>query len=601
MPVSVTMPQLGESVTEGTVTRWLKNVGDTIALDEPLLEVSTDKVDTEIPSPVAGVLLSITAGEDAVVEVGGELAVVGDAGESAGAAPTPEPVAAAPAPPAAPEPVTAAPAPAPTPEPVAAAPAPPAAPAAAAGAAVPASATPVLLPALGESVTEGTVTRWLKNVGDTIALDEPLLEVSTDKVDTEIPSPVAGTLLEITVAEDGVVEVGGQLALVGAAGDAPAAAPAPAAPAPAPGAAPAPPAPAPVAAAPAPAPAAAAAPVPPAPAPAPTPVPAAAPAAAAAPTGPAGNDTYVTPLVRKLATDNGIDLSTVAGTGVGGRIRKQDVQAAVEAKKAATAAPAPAASAASPAASAPRPSAAPSPLRGRTEKLSRLRKVIAERMVESLHISAQLTTVVEVDVTRIAMLRNRVKNDFVAREGVKLSFMPFFARAAVDALKQYPTLNASIDTEAGTVTYYDAEHLGIAVDTERGLLVPVIKDAGDLNIPGLAKQIADLAARTRDNKVAPDELSGGTFTLTNTGSRGALFDTPIINQPQVAILGTGAVVKRPMVVEGEFGGESIAVRSMVYLALTYDHRIVDGAEAARFLVAMKTRLEEGDFDGELGL
>jgi 2-oxoglutarate dehydrogenase E2 component (dihydrolipoamide succinyltransferase) len=307
-------------------------------------------------------------------------------------------------------------------------------------------------------------------------------------------------------------------------------------------------------------------------------------------------------LVRKLATDNGIDLTTVAGTGVGGRIRKQDVQAAIEAKKAAAAAAsAPAAAASAPASSAPRPSAAPSPLRGRTEKMSRLRKVIAERMVESLHVSAQLTTVVEVDVTRIAMLRNRVKNDFVAREGVKLSFMPFFARAAVDALKQFPTLNASIDTDAGTVTYYDAEHLGIAVDTERGLLVPVIKDAGDLNIPGLAKQIADLAARTRDNKVAPDELSGGTFTLTNTGSRGALFDTPIINQPQVAILGTGAVVKRPMVVEGEFGGESIAVRSMVYLALTYDHRIVDGAEAARFLVAMKTRLEEGDFDGELGL
>ena len=583
MPVSVTMPQLGESVTEGTVTRWLKNVGDTIALDEPLLEVSTDKVDTEIPSPVAGVLLSITANEDDVVEVGGELAVVGDAGESpapvappaAEPAPAPEAPAAAPTPP---------PAPTPSADPVAATPPP---------AAASSAATPVLLPALGESVTEGTVTRWLKNVGDTIALDEPLLEVSTDKVDTEIPSPVAGVLLEISVAEDGVVEVGGQLALVGAEGAAPAP-PAAEPPAAAPPAltppAPSAPAPSPVAATPAPA----STPAEPVAAPAPS-APTAAPSAA-------GNDTYVTPLVRKLANDNGIDLGTVSGTGVGGRIRKQDVQAAVAAKKAAAEeSAAPGASLTSAGSTASRATSSPSPLRGRTEKLSRLRKVIAERMVESLHVSAQLTTVVEVDVTRIAMLRNQAKNDFVAREGVKLSFMPFFARAAVDALKQYPTLNASIDTDAGTVTYYDAEHLGIAVDTERGLLVPVIKDAGDLNIPGLAKQIADLAARTRDNKVAPDELSGGTFTLTNTGSRGALFDTPIINQPQVAILGTGAVVKRPMVVQGEFGGESIAVRSMVYLALTYDHRIVDGAEAARFLVAMKSRLEEGDFDGEIGL
>jgi 2-oxoglutarate dehydrogenase E2 component (dihydrolipoamide succinyltransferase) len=587
MPVSVTMPQLGESVTEGTVTRWLKNVGDTIALDEPLLEVSTDKVDTEIPSPVAGVLLEITAGEDAVVEVGGQLAVVGEAGEqpAAPAAPAAEPAAAAPAP--APEP-TPAPAP-PAPAPAAPAPAAPAAaPAAAAPAASTDAATPVLLPALGESVTEGTVTRWLKNVGDTIALDEPLLEVSTDKVDTEIPSPVAGVLLEITVPEDGTVEVGGQLALVGAAGATVAVPAPPAAPAPAP--------------APAPDPAAASAPAP-APVPAPAAAPTRAPSAASAPAaGPAG-DTYVTPLVRKLAADHGIDLSSLTGSGVGGRIRKQDVQAAIAAKEAAekaAASPAPATAASASASAAPAPAAAPSPLRGRTEKMSRLRKVIAERMVESLQVSAQLTTVVEVDVTRIAVLRNRVKNDFVAREGVKLSFLPFFARAAVEALKQFPSLNASMDVEAGTITYYDAEHLGIAVDTDRGLLVPVIKDAGDLNVPGLAKQIADLAARTRDNKVAPDELSGGTFTLTNTGSRGALFDTPIVNQPQVAILGTGAVVKRPMVVEDEYGSESIAVRSMVYLALTYDHRLVDGADAARFLVAVKNRLEDGDFESELG-
>jgi len=561
MSVSVTMPMLGESVTEGTVTRWLKQVGDTVAVDEPLLEVSTDKVDTEIPSPVAGVLLSIAAPEDAVVPVGGELAVIGAADESA---PAPAPAAPA-APSATPEP---APAPA-APAPAAVAPA-PAADAPAAGGA----RTPVVLPALGESVTEGTVTRWLKAVGDAVALDEPLVEISTDKVDTELPSPVAGTLLEITVGEDQVVAVGATLGLIGTAG------------APAPGAAPAAPAPvAAPAAVVAPAPVAAPAAAVPAPAP-----PAASPAPAAVTVTAAGDtsDSYVTPLVRKLASDNGVDLATVVGTGVGGRIRKSDVLAA------AAAPPAP------PVAAAPVVAAASSPLRGRTEKMTRLRKVIAERMVESLQTSAQLTTVIEVDVTRISMLRQKVKKNFEATEGVKLSFLPFFAKAAVEALKQFPQLNASIDMAEGTVTYHDGEHLGIAVDTERGLLVPVIRDAGDLNIGGIARKVADLAERTRTNKVSPDELSGGTFTITNTGSRGALFDTPIINQPQVAILGTGAVVKRPVVVTDENGSDSIAVRSMVYLALSYDHRLVDGADAARFLVAMKTRLEDGSFDGELG-
>jgi 2-oxoglutarate dehydrogenase E2 component (dihydrolipoamide succinyltransferase) len=300
----------------------------------------------------------------------------------------------------------------------------------------------------------------------------------------------------------------------------------------------------------------------------------------------------VTPLVRKLAAQHDVDLSALKGTGVGGRIRKQDVLEAAEAAK----------QQAAPAASVEAPSAAPepSPLRGKTEKLSRLRKVIADRMVESLHVSAQLTTVVEVDVTAIGQLRSRQKDAFEQREGVKLSFLPFFARAAVDALKVYPQVNASIDTEAGTVTYHDGEHLGIAVDTERGLLVPVIRNAGDLSIAGIARKIADLAARTRDNKINPDELSGGTFTLTNTGSRGALFDTPIINQPQVAILGTGAVVKRPVVISDERLGETIAVRQMVYLALTYDHRLVDGADAARFLTTIKQRLEEAKFDAELG-
>jgi len=631
MPTSVTMPALGESVTEGTVTRWLKKEGETVEVDEPLLEVSTDKVDTEIPSPAAGVVLSIKVAEDETVEVGAELAVIGGPGEApapAAAAPAQQ----APAPAAAPAPAPA-PEPAPQPAPAAAAPAPapaqaPAAPAPA-GAPGPVSGTPVVLPALGESVTEGTVTRWLKSVGDSVDADEPLLEVSTDKVDTEIPSPAAGVVVAINVAEDETVEVGTTLAVIGAPGSAPAsAAPAPEpapvsvvptppqAQAPAPAPAPAPqPAPAP-AVAPDPAPAPVPAPAPPSPTPAapapaqaaaPAPQPGTAPAQTAAqtqstaqPADDEGPGAYVTPLVRKLAAERGVDLSTVDGTGVGGRIRKQDV---IEAAKALAPKPAPAPAAVNGAAapSAPAAPVAVSPLRGRTEKLSRLRTVIAKRMVESLQISAQLTTVVEVDVTSIARLRERAKKDFEAREGVKLSFLPFFAMAAVEALKQYPQVNASIDMEAGTVTYHGSENLGIAVDTERGLLVPVIKNAGDLNLGGIARAIADLAARTRDNKVSPDELAGGTFTLTNTGSRGALFDTPIINQPQVGILGTGAVVKRPAVVTDPVLGEVIAVRSTVYLALSYDHRLVDGADAARFLTTIKSRLEEGRFESELGL
>ena len=557
MPVSVTLPPLGESVTEGTVTRWLKKVGDTVAADEPLVEVSTDKVDTEIPAPVSGVILAIRVPEDATVEVGAELAVIGDASESAAA-----PAAATPAP-AEPAPV------------VAAAPA-AAAPTGGAG------TTSVVLPPLGESVTEGTVTRWLKKVGDTVAADEPLVEVSTDKVDTEIPAPAGGIVLAIRVPEDSTVAVGAELAVIGDAG-ALDAAPAVAPPAPA-VAAPAP------AASPAPAPAAPAAPAPAAPAPA-APAPAA-PAASAAPAPTDDDEAYVTPLVRKLAAEKGVDLATVSGTGVGGRIRKQDVLAAAE--RAAAPAPAPAASAAaSSAASAPTPTTQPS-VRGTTQPLSRLRKVIAERMVESLQVSAQLTTVVEVDVTRIAQLRDRAKGDFEAREGVKLTFLPFFAKAAVEALASFPTLNASIDVAAGTVTYHGEVNLGVAVDTDRGLLAPVVRDAGDLSVAGLARRITDLADRTRTNKVSPDELSGGTFTITNTGSRGALFDTPIINQPQVAILGTGSVVKRPVVIS-DGGSDVIAIRSMVYLALTYDHRLVDGADAARFLSAVRNRLEDGTF------
>ena len=573
MSESVKMPALGESVTEGTVSSWLKAVGDTVEADEPLLEVATDKVDTEVPSPASGVLLEIRVPEDETVEVGTVLAIIGDPSE-AGSAPAP----AAPAPQAAPEP----PAPAPAPAPAAEAPA-PAAPQAGGSA----EGTEVTMPALGESVTEGTVSSWLKAVGDTVEADEPLLEVATDKVDTEVPSPASGVLLEIRVPEDETVEVGTVLAIIGDPSQA-GSAPAPAAPAPQ--AAPEPPAPAPAPAAEAPAPAAPAA--------------TAAPAAAA-PVSSGASGSYVTPIVRKLAKDKGVDLSTVTGTGVGGRIRKQDVEAAAKAAeeaRAAAAAPAPATEASAPAAAAKPASAKPevdTTLRGRTEKMSRLRQVIADRMIDSLQTSAQLTTVVEVDVTRVAALRARAKNDFLSKNGTKLTFLPFFVQAATEALKAHPKINASI--EGKNVTYHDVEHVGIAVDTPRGLLVPVVKNAGDLNIPGLAKRINDLAARTRDNKVNPDELSGSTFTITNTGSGGALFDTPIINQPEVAILGLGAIQRQPRVIKDADGGEVIAIRSVCYLALSYDHRLVDGADAARYLMTVKKRLEEGDFGGELGL
>ena len=461
----------------------------------------------------------------------------------------------------------------------------------------------VKLPALGESVTEGTVTRWLKKVGDTIAVDEPLVEVSTDKVDTEIPSPVAGVIEQILVQEDETVEVGAVLAIIGdgsGAGSAPAPAPAAAepvveaapasAPAPAPAATPEPVA-APVAA---PAPAVTPAPAAPVVAPVVAPVETPAVTPAAAPAGQPTDPGYVTPLVRRLAAESGVDLASVNGTGVGGRIRKDDVLAA-------TAVPAVAQSAAPVAASAPAahvPDEA-SPLRGTTEPMSRLRKVLAERAVASMVSTAQLTTVVEVDVTGIAQLRSKVQPQFVAKFGTKLNFMPFFALAAAEALRVHPKINASVDGE--NIVYHGTENISFAVDTERGLLTPVLRDAASLNIAQIAGQIADLAARTRNNQLKPDELSGGTFTLTNTGSRGALFDTPVVFLPQVAILGTGVVTKRPVVVTDEFGNDSIAIRSMVYLALSYDHRIVDGADASRFLVDVKSRLEAANFEANLGL
>ena len=576
MAISVQMPALGESVTEGTVTRWLKQEGDTVEQDEPLLEVSTDKVDTEIPSPAAGVLKKIVAQEDDTVEVGGELAVIGDAGESDGQPPAAEEE------PAEEEKPSEEPAAEPEPEP-------------AAQTSGSGEATSVKMPELGESVTEGTVTRWLKKVGDKVEVDEPLVEVSTDKVDTEIPSPVAGTLLSITAEEDDTVPVGGELAKVGEAGAAaepkPEPKPEPKQEAPKEEAKPEPkaepkpePKPEPKQEA--------------KPEPKPEPKQAPEPSPTSAEAGP-----YVTPLVRKLAAENDIDLSRVKGTGVGGRIRKQDVLAAAEAKKAppapepATQAPAKAPAAAS----VPTPAPALAHLRGTTQKASRIRQITAKKTRESLQATAQLTQTHEVDMTKIVSLRAKAKNSFAEREGVNLTYLPFIARAVIDALKIHPNVNASYNEESKEITYYDAEHLGIAVDTEQGLLSPVIHNAGDLSLGGLARAIADIAARARSGDLKPDELSGGTFTITNIGSQGALFDTPILVPPQAAMLGTGAIVKRPRVIVDDNGNESIGIRSVSYLPLTYDHRLIDGADAGRFLTTIKRRLEEGAFEADLGL
>ena len=589
MATAVIMPALGESVTEGTVTTWLKSVGDTVALDEPLVEVSTDKVDSEVPSPAEGVLLQILVAEDETVEVGTQLALIGDASEAPqdGPAPaqesTPEPAASTPIE----APVSA---PAPT-------------------ASSPVAGTEVLMPALGESVTEGTVTTWLKGVGDAVEIDDPLVEVSTDKVDSEVPSPAAGFLAEIRVAEDDTVEVGTVLAVISA--QAPTTAATPAQPA-----APAAPAPAPVAATVS-APTAPAAPAPVAPTPsAPAPVSPFPTAASLAETAAKGElapvpaevtaTGYVTPIVRKLAREAGIDLAEITGSGIGGRIRREDVEAAIAARKAAQTQQAPVAPAPAPevqsAVSAGENVFAgreASPLRGTTEKMSRLRQTIARRMVESLATAAQLTTVIEVDVTKIAALRARAKDAFVQRENTKLTFLPFFVKAATEALRFHPKLNATINDKE--VTYFDHENIGIAVDTERGLLVPVIKKAQEMSIADVSRSINDLAARTRSATIGADELSGSTFTVTNTGSGGALFDTPVLNMPETAIMGVGTIVKRPVVVKDALGNDSIAIRSMVYLSLSYDHRLVDGADASRFLMDVKRRLEEAAFESELGL
>ncbi|QDB79491.1 2-oxoglutarate dehydrogenase, E2 component, dihydrolipoamide succinyltransferase [Georgenia wutianyii] len=603
MSDSVQMPALGESVTEGTVTRWLKNEGDRVEVDEPLLEVSTDKVDTEVPSPFAGVLEKILVQEDETVDVGTELAVIGSGEGGGDAAPAEaEQPAAQEEQPAEPEQQEQ---PAQDEQPSEQEVAQEAKSQASSGSSGSGEGQAVQMPALGESVTEGTVTRWLKSEGEQVEVDEPLLEVSTDKVDTEVPSPYAGVLSKILVQEDETVDVGTDLAIIGGESggsdsgeSAPAVEETPQAEqqqteepseeraeqhqdaatstAPAEEAAPQ------------------AEPEQPK-------APAQEASTTPAPSRPSAAETakasYVTPIVRKLAKEKGVDLDSLQGTGVGGRVRKEDVLAAAE-KAAQAAAPA---AAAAPSSAPKAPTTVPevSPLRGTTEKMSRLRKVIAKRMVESLDTSAQLTTVIEVDVTRIAKLRARAKNSFQEREGVKLTYLPFFIKAATEALKAHPALNASIDGDQ--VVYHGEENIGIAVDTPRGLLVPVIKEAGDLTIAGISKRVADLAARTRDNKVKPDELGGSTFTITNLGSNGALFDTPIINQPEVAILGVGAIVKRPVVVTDTDGNETIGIRSMVYLPLTYDHRLVDGADAGRFMQTIKKRLEEGAFEAELGL
>ncbi|MBS6102138.1 MAG: 2-oxoglutarate dehydrogenase, E2 component, dihydrolipoamide succinyltransferase [Actinomyces sp.] len=573
MAQEIKMPALGESVTEGTVTEWLKQVGDTVEVDEPIVEVSTDKVDSEVPSPYAGKIVKILVEEDETVEVGSVIALIGDEGEAEAPAQEPAPAEEAPA------------EEAPVAEPAPAAPAAQESPAPSQDGEL----IEVKMPALGESVTEGTVSAWLKAVGDKVEADEPLLEVSTDKVDSEVPSPVSGFLAEIKVDEDETVDVDTVVAVISTgspvATDAgsepePKAEPAPApAPEPKPEPAPAPPA------------------------PTPAPAPAAQPAPAAEkkpePAQPARADIsasgkYVTPIVRKLAKDLGVDLANVTGQGIGGRIRKEDVLAAKEeADKRASAAATPA------------PATAKSKvvedttLRGTTQKMTRMRQVIADRMMSSLQGSAQLTTVVEVDVTRIAALRKRAKASFEAREGTSLSFLPFFIKATTEALKMYPKVNAEI--KGKEVEYFNYEHIGMAVDTERGLMVPVIKDAGDLTLSGIARAINDLAARSRDGQIKPEELSGATFTVTNTGAIGALFDTPVLNAPQVGILGVGRIVKRPMVIKDADGNETIGIRSMVYLALTYDHRLIDGADAGRFLTAIKNRLEEAEFEAELGL
>ena len=556
----VVMPELGESVTEGTITRWLKQVGDTVEVDEALLEVSTDKVDTEVPSPVAGTIVEILHDEDDTVDVGAVIVRIGDPNAAPATAPT-----------------------TPEPTPVVEEKVDVAAQTSSAGA-----ATDVVMPELGESVTEGTITRWLKQVGDTVEVDEALLEVSTDKVDTEVPSPVAGTIVEILHDEDDTVDVGAVIVRIGDPNAAPAT-PEPAAPTPAPAAPAAPAAEEKVEVAPK----------------VEAPKSVATPPAAQAKVNSNDDVPYVTPLVRKLADKHGVDLRTVTGTGVGGRIRKQDVlaaagQGAAESAPAAAEAPAAAPATAASAVSTKRVDPAKAALRGTTQRVNRIREITAKKTLESLHTAAQLTQLHEVDMTNVAELRKANKAAFQAKYGVNLTYLPFFAKAAIEALVSHPNVNASYNAEKKEMTYHSQVNLGIAVDTPAGLLSPVIHNAQDMTLPELAQAITDIADRARNNKLKPADLSGGTFTITNIGSEGALSDTPILVPPQAAIMGTGAIVKRPVVIS-EHGVDAIAVRQMVYLPLTYDHQIVDGADAGRFLTTIRDRLETANFEGDLGL
>ena len=566
----VEMPELGESVTEGTITTWLKEVGDEVEVDEPLLEVSTDKVDTEIPSPVAGTLVEVLAEEDDTVEVGEVIARIGDADAAASSDDSDD----------------ADDAEEPKEEPKKEE-----APKQEKKSSGSGTGTKVEMPELGESVTEGTITTWLKEVGDEVEVDEPLLEVSTDKVDTEIPSPVSGTLVKILAEEDDTVEVGEAIAVIG---DADAAEePAEEAdekdeakaeePAEEPKEEPKEEAPKPEKKA----------------------EKADKSAASSEKLNNRGGDVpYVTPLVRKLADKHGVDLNQVEGTGVGGRIRKQDVLAAANGESGAAS---DSAKDAKPAAKGARANwstksvdPAKQELIGTTQKVNRIREITAAKMVESLQTTAQLTHVQEVDVTRVAELRKKFKPAFVDKHGVNVTYLAFFVKAAAEALVSHPNVNASYNAETKEITYHEDVNIGVAVDTPQGLLVPVIKKAQDLNLAEIAKAIADLADRARNKKLRPDDLTGATFTVTNIGSEGAMLDTPILTPPQAGILGTATIEKRPVIVT-EDGIDSIAIRQMCYLPFTYDHQLVDGADAGRFVTTIKDRIEVGDFESDLDL
>ncbi|HEY0308170.1 MAG TPA: 2-oxoglutarate dehydrogenase, E2 component, dihydrolipoamide succinyltransferase [Acidobacteriaceae bacterium] len=544
MPTDIVMPQMGESITEGTLTKWLKKPGDTVQRDEPLFEISTDKVDAEIPSPAAGVLQEIKVQEGATVAINTVVAVIAEAGGAA-AAPAP---AATPVAPAAEE-KKAAPAPDPTP-------------AAAPATASTGGGTEVVMPQMGESITEGTLTKWLKKVGDNVQQDEPLFEISTDKVDAEIPSPAAGTLTEIKVQEGATVGINTVVAVIGGSGAA--SAPAPAA----------------------------------APAATPTPAASAAPAAEPQASASVGGRVKSSPLVRKIAKDNNLDLTKVAGTGANGRITKDDALSALNqgtqpVAPAAVSAPepvaAPAAATPPPAPAAPAAPAAAAPAPGSVVPLTKMRSIIAQRMVESKRTSPHVHTVFKVDMTRIVRIREKEKSKYEQRNGVKLTYMPFITRAAVAALRKHPIVNAVIDGDA--IRYNATINIGIAVALESGLIVPVIKQAEERNFLGVARSIVDLAARARGKKLGADEISGGTFTLTNSGIFGEQFGLPIINQPQSAILGIGGMSEEPFVLTDKEGNDTIAIRTIQYFSLGFDHRIVDGADAGKFMSDFKAYLE----------